>query len=251
LGLSSFKDRADGKPARRLINRYFGVVADYVARTMVSYAQLLEQDPKQPAINTATFAIQLRGNGWRINYRDQTTNEFARAFCARVQARAAELSTLGGISSGVAEFFNNPNKAIEVLPVNGVDELKQYPVENTLNDNRPIEPDNSFDGVTTFTGVELTKTSPSQTTVPWFATLPLNANNTTDITFGGTFNPPILLATEEGESKSIKQLSAHGIGKMNRALQGGIFDQASHTLHVRMSEQVFESALDLDLIDKP
>jgi hypothetical protein len=38
---------------------------------------------------------------------------------------------------------------------------------------------------------------------------------------------------------------------MNRALQGGIFDQASHTLHVRMSEQVFESALDLDLIDKP
>jgi hypothetical protein len=249
LGLRSFKDRADGKHARRLINRYFGVVSDYLARTLVSYAQLLET--KQISIETATFAIQIRGNGWRINYRDQTTDEFAKAFCARVQARAADLSKLAGISSGVAEFFNNPNRPIGVLPVDGVDELKQYPVENALNDNRPIEPDNSFDGVTTFTGVELTKTSPSQTTVPWFATLPLNANNTTDITFGGTFNPPILLATEEGESKSIKQLSAHGIGKMNRALQGGIFDQASHTLHVRMSEQVFESALDLDLIDKP
>ena len=69
LGLSGFEKAANGNAARMLIDKYFWLISDYMARSLVAYigtewwhkAGADDRDRLQ-------IIVQLRGNGWRLWY---------------------------------------------------------------------------------------------------------------------------------------------------------------------------------------
>ena len=69
LGLRSFDDVADANNTRELIDRYFSLVASYMARSLVAF---IGKDiwKKIPSPNQfpLQIVVQLSGNGWRLWY---------------------------------------------------------------------------------------------------------------------------------------------------------------------------------------
>ena len=95
LGVSGFARPAESKAARALIARYFRLIAEYMARSLVAYlvrhwySRVIENHPGDH--ERLRVLVQLRGNGWRL-WPDHTDyGEIERRVAARVAERAGEL----------------------------------------------------------------------------------------------------------------------------------------------------------------
>ena len=240
LSLSSFVSRAEGSVGRDLIDRYFGLVSDYLARTLVSYAQLLSTS-RGVALEQAQFRIQLRGNGWRVNYHNETVAMFSRKFASLVQQRAAALALNEGISGSVAQLFATASKVI-ALPADNDEALKQYPVCNTLFTAERLTPDNAFEGITTFTTGSLNRQS-DQSIVQWYQPLPVQSANQTDLTFSGALSPAVLLRTDGATTTEVSRFEAQQTHRVNLGIHGGIYNHATKALHARMAAHLLEPVL--------
>lgn len=94
LNLKGFARAVDGKPARELIERYFRLVTEYMARSLVAflvghwYPAVLrgQRDPSPLRI-----LVQLRGNGWRLWPDRATYAEIQRRVSADITGRVREL----------------------------------------------------------------------------------------------------------------------------------------------------------------
>lgn len=94
LGLEGFASSTDSEPARKLIASYFQLVIDYLARCLVTYlAVYWYQTP--PALSgehvKLMISVQLRGNGWRLNLKDESHEKRTEWIQEAVRARAEEL----------------------------------------------------------------------------------------------------------------------------------------------------------------
>ena len=95
LGVSGFAKPADSKAARALIARYFRLIAEYMARSLVAYlvrhwySQVLEHRPADHG--KLKVLVQLRGNGWRLWHEHTDYAEVERRIAKRVAERAGEL----------------------------------------------------------------------------------------------------------------------------------------------------------------
>ena len=69
LGLRSFEDVADANNSRELIDRYFSLVANYMARSLVAFIgkDIWKKIPS-PDQFPLKIVVQLCGNGWRLWY---------------------------------------------------------------------------------------------------------------------------------------------------------------------------------------
>ena len=243
LGLLNFDDPKGANAARAVYDRYFGLLADFLARTCVCYAERVASQGRG-SMTAATFNLQLRGNGWRVEY-DEDLVTFNREFAARVQRRAAQLSAAPGLRPEVADLFKReasivgaqvPQRPDEIM------ELKVYPVTNALTETR-VAPNIAKLGMTKFNLVDLKQRSP-EATAHWFAALPLSTSSPSNIYLDGTLNPPVLLTTEGGRIAQVDALSDGEMQSVNRQIQKGNFDQSRQRLDLPMSELVFETALE-------
>ena len=95
LGVTGFARPAESKAARALIARYFRLLAEYMARSLVAYLvrhwhpQVLKQRPGDR--ERLRVLVQLRGNGWRLWPEHTDYAEIERRVAERVAERAAEL----------------------------------------------------------------------------------------------------------------------------------------------------------------
>jgi len=73
LGLIGFPSSADGNAARDLVNRYFWLMSDYMARSLVAYISgcWWPNAPDTAREKGPAIVVQLRGNGWRLWYGDR------------------------------------------------------------------------------------------------------------------------------------------------------------------------------------
>ena len=242
LELSNFDDPKKANAARTVYDRYFGLLADFLARTCVCYAERVATLGRG-SITAATFNLQLRGNGWRVEY-DEDLATFNREFAARVQRRAAELSAAPGLRPEVADLFKReasivgaqvPRRAEEIM------ELKVYPVTNALLQDRAY-PRDAKHGMTKFNLMDLKQRSP-EATAPWFAPLPISTDSPKSIYADGTVNPPVMLTTEGGRVARVDKLTDLEMQSVNRQIQNGNYDQARQRLDLPMSEIVYETVL--------
>ena len=67
LGVQGFDRPSQADPARRLISRYFRLISEYMARSLVAFLtrHWYKQAPAQHH-DTLQVLVQLRGNGWRL-----------------------------------------------------------------------------------------------------------------------------------------------------------------------------------------
>ena len=95
LRVTGFAKPAASKAARALIARYFRLIAEYMARSLVAYLvrhwypRVLEHCAADHA--KLKVLVQLRGNGWRLWPEHTDYAEIERRVAERVAERAAEL----------------------------------------------------------------------------------------------------------------------------------------------------------------
>ena len=95
LDVKGFDKAAAAGPARKLIERYFRLIVEYMARSLVAflvrhwYPQVLANRPGDH--DKLRVLVQLRGNGWRLWHGADHYAEIEKKVAADVEARAREL----------------------------------------------------------------------------------------------------------------------------------------------------------------
>ena len=95
LDVTGFAKPAESKAARALIARYFRLIAEYMARSLVAYlvrhwySRVIDNHPGDH--ERLRVLVQLRGNGWRLWPDHIDYGEIERQVAARVAQRAGEL----------------------------------------------------------------------------------------------------------------------------------------------------------------
>ena len=95
LNLRGFERADEAKPARELIERYFRLIVEYMARNLVAflachwYPKVLENCPEN--YDKLKVLIRLRGNGWRLWFGDERYSEIQKKIARDVEARVREL----------------------------------------------------------------------------------------------------------------------------------------------------------------
>ena len=95
LNLKGFDRPSEANPSRALIERYFQLIVEYMARSLVAYLvrhwylKVLEKCPGGQ--DKLKVLVQLRGNGWRLWHGTGKYDEIEREIERRIKARAKEL----------------------------------------------------------------------------------------------------------------------------------------------------------------
>ena len=122
LRLRGFAQPADANRARELINRYFRLLVEYMARSLVAYLAehwypKVEEKADKDRLN---ILVYLRGNGWRLWHRtdqyDVVQRDIARQVKARVRSLWALLGAEIGAAPGDLQWTDNPTDAAQQHP---------------------------------------------------------------------------------------------------------------------------------------
>ena len=95
LNVMGFDTAAAARLARELVERYFRLIVEYMARSLVAflvrhwYPQVLRNRPGDH--DKLRILVQLRGNGWRLWPSTDQYPEIAKKIAADIEARAREL----------------------------------------------------------------------------------------------------------------------------------------------------------------
>ena len=95
LDVSGFAQPGAARAARALIERYFRLVVEYMARSLVAYlvrhwySRVMENHPGDH--DRLRVLVQLRGNGWRLWHDSASYAEIERKVARDVASRAGEL----------------------------------------------------------------------------------------------------------------------------------------------------------------
>ena len=95
LDVTGFAQPGAAKAARALIERYFRLIVEYMARSLVAYlvrhwySRVLDNRPGEH--DKLRVLVQLRGNGWRLWHDSANYAEIERKVARDVSARAGEL----------------------------------------------------------------------------------------------------------------------------------------------------------------
>ena len=95
LKLRGFERADDAKRARELIERYFRLIVEYMARNLVAflarhwYPTVLKHCPDN--YGKLNVLIRLRGNGWRLWFGDERYSEIQKKIAGDVETRVREL----------------------------------------------------------------------------------------------------------------------------------------------------------------
>ncbi len=95
LGLKGFEQSQDGFPARKLIERYFQFIADFLARALVVYVRQdfwnNEEIDREKEFKMITLIVQLRGNGWYLWYNSDKYSIIQEKVMEWIKSRAHSL----------------------------------------------------------------------------------------------------------------------------------------------------------------
>ena len=99
LDLQGFEDEKLAHDSRQLIDRYFQLIVDFLARSLVAYVakdvwrnKLIEEEEHKKV----KLIVSLRGNGWRLWYESEKYDEIQKEIGKEVENRAEDLWVRAG-----------------------------------------------------------------------------------------------------------------------------------------------------------
>lgn len=235
LKLKGFTNRADAGAAREILNRYFGMIVDYLARTLVAY--LRDMAPEHAVPGRLGVVLQLRGNGWRLDHSYTTHAELAVRVQAEVRARATALLGHIDASSSLAHRLNEAQMWIDPSPYLSEDP-KTFPVKNVLR-REPMHPAAVLTRARSYAMVEIDHHG-TPSSFPWYGTLPLVTPNSRMVEVRA-LKPPISVGRVNGSEVEIATLPPDVRGAINRTLQRAPSDSKTGELWVPLSALVYEA----------
>ena len=194
LGLSAFNNKPDSEKSRTLITRYFGLITDFLARSIVAYisTDVYPKLKKADQESHLTLNIRIQGNGWRLWYGSSSYSEIQSKIEEAIKSIAENL--LKDIKSVDPSLHSEkpdlwvPNKQPlgQIAP-------KVGPILNAI-DKEPMNPYETDDKCFTFPlcNVTLLEWDGEGKIIAkdWFATLPFVVPESTSLQIN-KFNPPL------------------------------------------------------------
>lgn len=119
LGLKGFEKTQEANDARDLINRYFGLITDFLARSLVAY---VAKDVWPKLVSAASdreklrLLVHLQGNGWRLWYGDRDYAGIQKEMEEKVKKRVIELWEDVGSQEVLIHDVWHPVGLIETSP---------------------------------------------------------------------------------------------------------------------------------------
>ncbi len=238
MSLRGFDKAAEGGATRILIDRYFRLIVEYMARNLVAYLYNSWYPRMEGDGDSLKIFIQLRGNGWRLRYQAQDPAAATNAIRAQVEQRVAALW----------KFI--PNNPYPLPPADGwllapksdPEELKLAPVRRVAGQAQPYK--DVLRDWHTHTLVDLkVRLEKGARPVPWFAKVPFPTEGSQRVELGA-ISPPLLLSNPGAENPySISSLDIDVMEKINRGLheKDGVPDPDSLDFRAPVAPLVWEA----------
>ncbi len=218
LGLVGFAKPAESARARKLIDRYFRLIIEYMARSLVGF--LIKQwypNVEPESWDRLRITVQLRGNGWRLQY-DRlepiaVTRNVQDAVRKRVIALWSEAPENPFPAPESDQLWEPPSKF-------EIGDAKTAPIRSVLG--RAAMPVGAALGnwyTHTLVNLEVQRANRKFLHVPWTESVPFSTGGSTQIQIREV-EPPLPLSSANADQRSeIRELDARQQGRINASLQ--------------------------------
>ncbi len=239
MDLRGFSNPAEAGQARRLLNRYFRLIEEYMARNLVAYLTK-HWLPLTPEKHHAKLrlSVQLRGNGWRLWYQPLSYVQITQVVEDDVRQRVGELWPL---------VDDNPyppptgDQFWERAARYAVSDPKPGPVKTVVGRAMSFEDVSSRWFTHTLTDLSVLRKGDFER-VPWYSRIPFETGAAPHVELG-EITPALILSSAKSDEKfEVSTLEAEQQGWVNRSLQTeGQADEQAGTFRAPVAPLVWEA----------
>jgi hypothetical protein len=216
MDLQGFANPAEAGLARELLDRYFRLIVEYMARNLTAYLAkhwLVETPAKHR--DKLRISVQLRGNGWRLWYHRQSYVQITQAIQDEVRQRLVELWPL---VDGNPYPVPADDKYWERAARYAVSDPKPGPVKNVVGRAMSFQEVSGRWFTHTLTDLEVLRKG-DFTRVAWYSRVPFDTGAARQVELGAITPPLMLSGAKSDEKVEICNLEADLQGRVNSALQ--------------------------------
>lgn len=221
LEVYGFGKAAEADAARHLIDRYFRLIVEYLARSLAAYlARHWYPKVKREDQARLRLSVQLRGNGWRLRYQEATYTETAEAIQKEVRRRVEELwpELQSESAFPAAEGHWAP------VATYAVEDPKAAPIRNAVGQAMRYEEVKRGWHSHTLVNLEILDQD-GTSLVEWWQKVPFQTHGSRQVQLEQIAPPLKLSSPHVKEVIEVSSLEAELIGRINRGLQQeGVFD---------------------------
>lgn len=242
MNLQGFANPAEAAPARRLLDRYFRLIVEYMARNLTAYlaTHWLKETPAEHQ-ERLRISVQLRGNGWRLWYRRQRYVEITQEIQDEVRQRLVELWPLVKGNS----FAVPADDACWVRASRySSSDPKAGPVKSVVGRAMSFDDVRSRWFTHTLTDLEVMRKGKYER-IAWHSRIPFDTGASEQVELGA-IAPALQLSGAKSDTKvEISALEADLQGRVNGALQReGQADGRAGTFLAPVAPLVWEAVFD-------
>lgn len=242
MELGGFEKAADAQRARVLLDRYFRLIVEYMARNLVAYL-VGQWFPKVESKyhDTLRISIQLRGNGWRLRYQDESYVQATESIRDEVRRRVKELWN---------EVPDNPYP----VPEDGcweeadrykVDDPKAEPIRNVVGQSMSYEEIRRNWFSHTLVNLEVLRGNGERSWVNWFTRIPFPTGASQRVQLKDVQPPLVLSSPFDDRRVEVRSLDAGLQGRVNHSLQNeSAVDPAKGTYIAPVAPLVWEAVFE-------
>ena len=238
LKLKGFEKPQDANEARDLIERYFRLINDFLARNLVAYVakNVLPLLESKNDLQKLQLIVHLKGNGWRLWYRRTEYKEIQEDMEEWVKQRAIKLwedAGFEGISLEKAWYpagyrDNSPPK---IGPI-------KHAVGKSMSPEEARERSHRFP----LSDVLLLSRGTEDERRDWYEKLPFKEVSKSVSLCIGEFNPPIII--HSGNSgEGVKRIEDMFMKEINDSISGDEATRSDDTVDAPIAALIWENVL--------
>jgi len=218
VGVVGFGKASQAEKARVLLNRYFLLIVEYLARNLAAYLYShWFPNVADENLHLLKLSVQLRGNGWRLRYQGDSYESATEAIQDLVRQRVTEL--WGQIPGN---HYPNPGTEAEWPSANTyqIENPKIAPILSVVGQAMSFEDVMRNWHTHTLVELNLRRDNGQHEMIDWHRKIPFETGGSKRIEIAN-ISPPFVLSSQKEDKKfEISSLKATSQGNINKALQG-------------------------------
>lgn len=238
--VSGFELAAQASRARVLLDRYFRLIVEYLARNLTAFL-VGQWFPKvDPALHSRLrISIQLRGNGWRLRYQDESYAKATEAIADAVRGRVEKLweeipDNKYPVPVGMETWERSVRYAVK--------DPKAAPVKQVVGQAMSFEAIRDLWCSHTLVGLEVMRGNGHPSEVSWNTRVPFETGGRREVHLTELSPPLVLSSPAEDRRFEVRSLDARLQGQINSALQKeGVIDPEKGTFLAPVAPLVWEA----------
>ena len=238
LKLKGFERPQDANEARELINRYFRLITDFLARNLVAYVAkdvlpMLEKSDSD--LQKLRLIVHLQGNGWRLWYGSKDYRKIQQEMEARVKKRTIKLWKEAGIEGILFDKVWHEANLLENSP-------KLEPIKRAIG--KSMSPEKALERSHRFplSDVFLLSRGVEDKRKNWYERLPFKGVSDTVSLCINEFNPPLIMHSAMSY-KGVEKIEDALMKEINDSISGDEATRSQNTVDAPIAALIWENVL--------